>query len=104
MHWSYKPTRDSDRRHKVKLVGVTSGKKCELSPFLGSGADFVTMRSMSTGCKRWVIFAVLSLMREYHARAQLDEQKTSSFWKLDTKKQHQRARANAPFRSALTRR
>lgn len=79
----YKPTWDPDRQRKVELEEVLTGKY-ELSPFPDSGADFVTMRSMSAGCMRWVVFTVLSLMREFHARAHLDEHKMSSFWKLDT--------------------
>lgn len=79
----YKPTWDPDRQRKVELVEVL-GNKYELSPFPDSGADFVTMRSMSSSCMRWVVTTVITFMREFHTRAQLDELKMSAFWRLDT--------------------
>lgn len=79
----YKPTWDPDRQRKVELVEVL-GNKYELSPFPDSGADFVTMRSMSSSCMRWVVTTVITFMREFHTRAQLDEHKMSAFWRLDT--------------------
>jgi len=78
----YKPTWDPDRQRKVEIVEVLSGKY-ELSPFPDSGADFVTMRSMSAGCMRWVVSTAVSFMREFHARSQLDEHKMSAFWRFD---------------------
>jgi hypothetical protein len=79
----YKPTWDPDRQRKVELVEVLSGKY-DLSPFPDSGADFVTMRSMSAGCMRWVISTAVSFMRAFHARSNLDEHKMSAFWKFDS--------------------
>jgi len=79
----YKPTWDPDRQRKVELVEVLMGKY-DLSPFPDGGADFVTKRSMSAGCTRWVVTSVLNFMREFHARANLDEHKMSAFWRLDT--------------------
>lgn len=79
----YKPTWDPDRQRKVELIEVLSGKYV-LSPFPDSGADFVTMRSMSAGCMSWVISTVVSFMREFHARSNLDEHKMLPFWKFDT--------------------
>jgi len=77
----YKPTWDPDRPRKVSLVEVLDGKY-ELSPFPDAGADFVTMRSMSSGCARWVISTALAFMKEFHVRSNLDEHKMASFWKL----------------------
>jgi len=79
----YKPTWDPDRQRKVELVEVLAGKY-DLSPFPDKGADFVTMRSMSAGCMRWVIITVVNFMMEFHARSQLDEHKMSAFWRFDT--------------------
>ena len=79
----YKPTWDPDRQRKVELVEVLTGKY-DLSPFPDSGSDFVTMRSMSASCMRWVIISVLNFLREFHALSRIDEHKLSSFWKLDT--------------------
>jgi len=79
----YKPTWDPDRKRKVELVEVLAGKY-HLSPFPDSGADFVTMKSMSAGCARWVISTSLMFMKDFHSRAQIDEQKMSAFWNLDT--------------------
>ena len=79
----YKPTWDPDRQRKVDLVEVLTGKY-ELSPYPDGGAEFVTMRSMSGGCMRWVVSTVLSFMKEFHARAQLDKHKMSAFWRLAT--------------------
>jgi hypothetical protein len=79
----YKPTWDPDRNRKIELVEVLSGKY-ELSPFLDAGADFITMKSMSSGCSRWVITTTLTFMKKFHARTNLDEHKMSAFWKLGT--------------------
>lgn len=79
----YKPTWDPDRQRKVELLEILAGKY-DLSPFPDSGADFVTMRSMSAGGMRWVISTVVNFVREFHARSQLDEKKMSAFWKFDT--------------------
>lgn len=78
----YKPTWDPDQQRKVKLVEVLAGKY-ELSPFPDGGADFVTMRSMSAGCMRWVVSTVVCFMRQFHSRAQIDEHKMSAFWQFD---------------------
>lgn len=75
----FKPPWDPDRQRKVEFVELLSGKY-ELSPFPDSGSDFVTVRSMSAGCMRWVVSTVVNFMREFHARSQLDEQKMSAFW------------------------
>ncbi len=78
----YKPTWDPDRQRKVELVEVLDGKY-EVSPFVDAGADFVTMKSMSSGCARWVIATALAFMKEFHVRAELDEhKKMAAFWKL----------------------
>jgi hypothetical protein len=78
----YKPTWDPDRQRKLDLVEVLRGKY-DLSAFPDSGADFITMRSMSGGCMRWVVATSMSFLREFHARAQLDDHKMSGFWRLD---------------------
>jgi len=80
----YKPTWDPDRKRIVELKEVLADKYY-LSPFPDSGADFVTMRSMSADCMRWVVSTTVAFMREFHMRAQIDEQKMSAFWKLETK-------------------
>jgi hypothetical protein len=77
----YKPTWDPDRQRIVELVDVLKNKY-ELSPFPDSGSDFVTMRSMSSGCMRWVIATTANVMREFHARAKLDEHKMLAFFRL----------------------
>lgn len=79
----YKPTWDPARKRTVELVEVLAGKY-GVSPFLDTGADFITMKSMSAGCMRWVIATTLAFLREFHARARLDDHKMSAFWKLDT--------------------
>jgi len=77
----FKPTWDPDRRRRVELVDILRNQY-ELSPFPDSGADFVTMRSMSSSCMHWVVTTAITFMREFHARAQLDELKMSAFWRL----------------------
>jgi len=77
----YKPTWDPDRQTKVSMIEVLSGKY-ELSPFIDSGADFVTMRSMSASCMNWVVATTLRFMREFHERTHMDDKKMSSFWSL----------------------
>jgi hypothetical protein len=76
----YKPIWDPDR--KDKLVKVLAGRY-ELSPFADAGADFVTIRSMSADCMCWLISTAVRFMKEFHDRAQLDEQKMSAFWTFD---------------------
>jgi hypothetical protein len=78
----YKPTWDPARNGKAKLVDLLAGKYA-LSRFPDAGADFVTMRSMSAGSMCWTISTVVSFMKEFHERAQLDEQKMSAFWMFD---------------------
>jgi hypothetical protein len=78
----YKPTWDPDRQRKIEMVDILAGKY-ELSPFPDAGADFVTMRSMSSGCMRWVVATALSFMRVFHVQAGLDEHKMSSFWRFE---------------------
>lgn len=75
----FKPPWDPDRQRKIEFIELLSGKY-ELSPFPDSGSDFVTMRSLSSGCMRWVVSTVVIFMREFQARSQLDEQKMSAFW------------------------
>ena len=77
----YKPTWDPDRQRKVDLVEVLN-TRYELSPFPDIGSDFVTMRSMSAGCMRWVIEATGAFLKEFHARANFDEHKMSGFFRL----------------------
>lgn len=77
----YKPTWDPDRERKVELVDVLRNK-FDLSPFPDGGSDFVTMRSMSSGCMRWVVSTTSSFMKEFHARAMLDDHKMSAFFRL----------------------
>lgn len=79
----YKPTWDPDRQRKVEMIEVLDGKYA-LSPFPNAGSDFVTMRSMSAACMRWAVAAALRFMREFHARARLDEGKMSCFWRFET--------------------
>ena len=78
----YKPTWDPDRQRKIELIEVLAGKYV-LSPFPDTGADFITMRSMSAGCMRWAILKVMQFLKDFHARSQLDEHKMSAFWKFD---------------------
>jgi hypothetical protein len=77
----YKPTWDPDRKRKIDLVEVLRGRYQE-SPFIIGNADFVSMESMSAGCARWAVSTTLALMKEFHARTNLDDDKMSNFWKL----------------------
>ncbi len=79
----YKPTWDPDRQRKVELIEVLDGR-FTLSPFPDAGADFVSMKCMSGGCTKWAVAATLSFMHEFHDRANLDSNKMSGFWKLET--------------------
>ena len=77
----YKPTWDPDRKRKVELVEILRDRYV-LSPFPDGGSDFVTMRSMSAGCARWVITSTGGFMKAFHSRAHLDEHKMSAFFRL----------------------
>ena len=77
----YKPTWDPDRQRRVDMIEVLAGKY-ELSPFPDNGSNFVTMRSMSGVCMRWVISTPLTFMHEFHDRAKIDPHKMSAFWRI----------------------
>lgn len=79
----YNPTWDPDRQRKIELVEVLNDKYT-MSPFPDGGADFVTMRSMSGDCMRWVILTTLRFLKEFNTSSQLDEHKMSAFWKFET--------------------
>ena len=74
----FKPTWDPARKRTVDMIQVLSGRY-DLSPFLDSGADFVTMKSMSASCARWVVRTALLLMKEFHHRTSRYESKFSNF-------------------------
>jgi hypothetical protein len=77
----YKPTWDPDRQRKVELLEVLTDQY-GLSPFPDSGADFVTMRSMSASCMDWVVGSALRFMRMFSDLSHLDDHKMSSFWRF----------------------
>lgn len=77
----FKPTWDADRQRKVEMVELLSGAY-ELSPFVNEGADFVTMRSMSSSCSAWAVSAVIAFLREFNSLAQVDDHTMSEFWSL----------------------
>ena len=79
----YKPTWDPDRRKKISLTQVLNGKY-ELSPFAGSGGDFLTMKSMSAGCAAWAVDSVFKFIRVFDGRTNLDPDKMVSIWLLET--------------------
>ncbi|MCB2006233.1 MAG: hypothetical protein KDH93_14545 [Rhodoferax sp.] len=78
----FKPSWDPDRRRKVEMVETLSGMY-QLSPFVGEGSDFVTMRSMSSGCSAWAVSTVVAFLREFDSLAQLDDHKMSAFWRFE---------------------
>jgi len=79
----YKPTWDPDSKRKIDLVSILK-RKYKLSPFSDSDGDFITMRSMSSGCTDWVVRSALAFLREFDARSHLDEKKFVGLWKLES--------------------
>jgi hypothetical protein len=77
----FKPTWDPERQRNVDLTDVLRNKY-ELSPFPDTGADFVTMRSMSAGCMSWVTQTVFAFVQEFHGRARFAEKKIGQFLDL----------------------
>lgn len=75
----YKPTWDPDRAQKLDLVKYLHGRY-ETSTFVDHGADFITLKSMSSSCCHWVIRTTLRFMREFDARTRLDDSKMAGFW------------------------
>ena len=78
----YKPTWDPDRKRKVNMIEVLSGKY-DMSPFPDASADFVTMRSMSAASMRWVVATTLRFMYEFHQRTSAYEHRFAGFRRFD---------------------
>lgn len=77
----FKPIWDSERKRTIELSEALRDR-FPLSPFVDTGADFVTMKCMSGGCANWAIAAVVSLVREFDVRANLSPKKISAFLRL----------------------
>jgi hypothetical protein len=78
----YKPTWDPDRQRKVEMVELLGGKY-QTSPFVDAGADFVTMKSMCSGCMNWAIATAVAFLREFQSRTSLDPHKMGAFWQFE---------------------
>lgn len=79
----YKSTWDEDRPRKRNFIAALTGQY-DLSSFVDSGSDFVTMRTMSGACMRWVVINALAFLREFDSRTRLDDKKMSQFWHFET--------------------
>jgi hypothetical protein len=78
----FKPPWDL-RRPQPNFISVLSGRY-NLSAFIGSQDNFVTMRTMSGGCMEWVIATAMKFLREFDKRARLHDQKMSQFWQFES--------------------
>ena len=74
----YKSTWDPDRKAKADLVNYLDGRFA-LSPFPDQGADFISMKCMSSGCTAWAIESVVAFVTKFNQRAKLDEKKINAF-------------------------
>ncbi len=74
----FKPNWDETRRRYVELESKLSGRY-ETSPFVDSGSDFGTMKSMSAGCCRWAVSSVAEFVSVFHQNAQLSQKKMAQF-------------------------
>jgi hypothetical protein len=74
----YKPTWDPKRKRQTDLAEILNDR-FPLSPFADTGSDFVTMKCMSVGCASWAIYTVVTLVREFDARTNLDAKKVAAF-------------------------
>lgn len=74
----FKPIWDSKRKRQIGLETMLAGK-FQTSPFPDSGADFVTMKAMSSGCLRWSILTIGQFIEEFQTRAKLNQKKMSRF-------------------------
>ena len=77
----YKPAWDAERGRTLQMRELLSGKY-ELSPFPENAADFITMRSMSAGCMKWVVSTSISFLKEFHGAAGLNDEKMFAFWQF----------------------
>lgn len=74
----YKPTWDPYRQDKATLSNELRGKFSE-SPFVDSGADFISMKCMSANCASWAIQSVIDFVLEFQNRANFDNKKINGF-------------------------
>ncbi len=75
----YKPTWDPDRQRIVDLKAKLL-RMYPLSPFTDSGADLITMRSMSEGCAKWVVDTIVLFLTDFHTRSGIDSHKQFDLW------------------------
>ena len=69
----FKPLWDDERRNE-SLEDRLSGQ-FETSPFPDEGADFLTMKCMSSGCASWAVQTVTDFVSYFSERSQLDPKK-----------------------------
>lgn len=69
---------DPKRKRHIALETMVAGK-FQLSPFPDSGADFVTMKAMSSSCLRWSISTIGQFIEEFQKRAGLNQKKMGRF-------------------------
>lgn len=74
----YKPTLDPAGERQIRLEEVLDGQ-FHLSPFLEEGADFVSMKCMSSGCAKWAVKAVVMFVSEFDSRAHIEAHKMRAF-------------------------
>ena len=78
----YKPTWDPVQERRVDLAQSLVGLY-QLSPFVNSRVDFLTMQSMSSGCAAWAVASVFAFIRVFDERSNLDPDKMVCIWQLE---------------------
>lgn len=77
----YKPPWDPEAGKRRDLERDLKGR-FQISPFLVSGGDFLTMQAMSGSAAAWVVSTTVNYMREFDRRASLDANKMEGFWRV----------------------
>lgn len=78
----FKPTWDPDRKMEVELKTLLGGQ-FSTSPFVDTGADFVAVQCMSSGCAKWVLTTTFALLHEFHSKTNVEPNKMAQFWSLE---------------------
>jgi hypothetical protein len=74
----FKPLWDPKRQRLISLEDALA-RKFQLSPFPDDGADFTTMKCMSSGCASWAVETTRAFIENFAMRSGLDSKKMDAF-------------------------
>lgn len=79
----YKPPWDPMTKRRIEIAEILADRFA-VSPFVDTGADFVSKKCMSAGCAKWAVDTVIAFVREFDSRARLDDKKFGAFTSVGT--------------------